>query len=48
MTESTYASPGLFVIGRLSEITLGGPHSNCDGNSGTVGNNGQGNDPCKF
>lgn len=35
-----YAAPQLIVVGRLADVTLGGPHSQCDGHSGSVGNNG--------
>lgn len=34
-----YEKPALEVIGSLHELTLGGPFSCADGNSGTAGNN---------
>ena len=37
----TYEPPRLFVMGRLSEVTLGGAGSRCDGFSGSIGNNGR-------
>ena len=35
-----YEAPQARVVGRLAQVTLGGPHSQCDGHSGSVGNNG--------
>lgn len=37
-----YQAPSVQDLGRLEVLTLGGPHSRCDGNSGTVGDNGKG------
>jgi len=38
-----YEAPRIEVLGALADMTLGGPGSNCDGHSGTVGNFGNGN-----
>lgn len=40
-----YEPPALTPMGKLHDITLGQFFSRCDGNSGTVGNKGQGNPP---
>lgn len=42
-----YMTPRIEVIGRLADVTLGGPHSQADGCSGNVGNNGVVKDRCK-
>jgi hypothetical protein len=37
-----YEAPSITVMGELHELTLGQFFSRADGNSGTVGNRGQG------
>ncbi len=37
-----YEAPTVIVMGRLEDMTLGQFFSRADGNSGTVGNRGQG------
>lgn len=41
---SEYARPRIVDHGALRDLTAGGPHMFCDGNSGTVGNLGVGNE----
>ena len=39
-TVNVYEKPTLRLLGSLHELTLGGPFSCADGNSGSAGNNG--------
>ena len=43
---SKYEAPKLTVLGELRTLTLGGPHSCADGNSGSTGNNSQNSGAC--
>jgi hypothetical protein len=44
---TNYEAPSFSELGQLTEVTLGGPHSRCDGHSGSVGNNGVGGGGCE-
>ena len=43
----TYEKPSIEVLGSLHELTLGGPFSCADGNSGTVGNHSDSSGQCQ-
>jgi hypothetical protein len=46
-TMTNYETPSLSELGRLTEVTLGGPGSRCDGHSGNDGNHGVGGGGCE-
>jgi hypothetical protein len=44
---NSYEAPTAVDLGRLTDVTLGGQASRCDGHSGSVGNQGVGGGGCE-